>query len=156
MQLELILRAVVQRVTTARVTVDDEIVGQIDAGLHCVLIAAGSKDTEQDVEYIAKKLVGLRIFSDANGAMNLSVLDVRGAILSVSQFTLYGDCKRGRRPSFVRAAPPDRALDLYRRFNQRLKELGAVVETGQFQTDMKVSLTNDGPVTIVFDSEKTM
>ena len=155
MKWELILRAVVQRVTTARVTVDDEIVGQIDAGL-LVLVAAGSKDTEQDVEYLAKKLVSLRIFSDANGAMNLSVLDVRGAILSVSQFTLYGDCKRGRRPSFVRAAPPDRALHLYQRFNQRLKELGAVVETGQFQTDMKVSLTNDGPVTIVFDSEKTM
>ena len=155
MQLEFILRAVVQRVTTARVTVDDEIVGEIDAGL-LVLVAAGSKDTEQDVEYLANKLVSLRIFSDANGAMNLSVLDVRGAILSVSQFTLYGDCKRGRRPSFVRAAPPDRALDLYRRFNRRLKELGAVVETGQFQADMKVSLTNDGPVTIVFDSEKTM
>ena len=149
------MRAVVQRVTTARVTVADEIVGRIDAGL-LVLVAAGSQDTEKDVEYIANKLVGLRIFSDEEGAMNLSVLDVRGAILSVSQFTLYGDCKRGRRPSFVRAAPPGRALDLYQQLNRRLRELGVAVETGQFQADMRVSLTNDGPVTIVFDSEKTM
>ena len=153
--MEVILRAVVQRVINARVTVADEIVGQIDSGL-LVLVAAGSQDTEQDVEYIAKKLVGLRIFSDEHGAMNLSVLDVQGAILSVSQFTLYGDCKRGRRPSFVRAAPPDRARQLYLQLNKRLEDLGVMVETGQFQADMKVSLTNDGPVTIVFDSEKTM
>ncbi len=148
------MRCVVQRVTSSSVTVDGVVSGQINAGL-MVLIGVSVDDTEADLKYMAEKVPNLRIFDDENGVMNRSVLDVGGSILAVSQFTLYGDARGGRRPSYIRAAKPDKADELYEKLIARWREKGIHVETGVFRTEMKVSLVNDGPVTILLDSEKT-
>ena len=148
------MRCVVQRVSSSSVTVNGTVSGQIDAGL-MVLIGVSVDDTEADLKYMAEKVPNLRIFDDENGVMNRSVLDVGGSILAVSQFTLYGDARGGRRPSYIRAAKPDKADELYEKLIARWREKGIHVETGVFRTEMKVSLVNDGPVTILLDSEKT-
>lgn len=147
------MRAVIQRVTRAQVSVGGEITGSIGAGL-LVLMGVEHNDTEADVEYLVDKIVGLRIFDDGNGRMNLSVNDVGGAVLAVSQFTLYGDVRRGKRPSFDGAAPPERANQLYERFVAEVRAAGVPCQTGRFQAQMQVELTNDGPVTILLDSRK--
>ncbi|MFO7957847.1 MAG: D-aminoacyl-tRNA deacylase [Candidatus Brocadiia bacterium] len=147
------MRAVVQRVSSAEVTVAGRHVGAIGKGL-LVLLGVGEGDEEEDAHYIAGKLAGLRIFDDEQGRLNLSVQDVGGRVLLVSQFTLYGDCRKGRRPSFTRAAGPEKAESLYEEVAARLRDAGVEVETGRFQAEMAVSLTNDGPVTILLDSEK--
>jgi len=148
------MRAVVQRVSEASVSVNDEIVSKIGRGL-LVLLGVGAEDTESDAEYLAEKIANLRIFEDEKGKMNLSVLDVRGEVLVVSQFTLYGDCRKGRRPSFTQAARPDKAQALYSYFIARIREEGVPTREGVFQAHMRVSLTNDGPVTILLDSGKS-
>ena len=148
------MRGVVQRVSSASVTVNGTVSGQVDAGL-MVLIGISADDTEADLKYMAEKVPNLRIFDDENGVMNRSVMDVGGSILAVSQFTLYGDARGGRRPSYIRAAKPDRADELYEQLIARWREKGIHVETGIFRTDMQVALVNDGPVTILLDSEKT-
>jgi len=133
------------------VLVDGEVVGEIDGGL-VVLVGATHDDGEEDARYLAEKVAHLRIFEDEEGKMNRSVLEFGGSILSVSQFTLYADCRKGRRPNFMEAARPERALPLYERFNQLLREYGLRVETGRFGAMMEVSLVNRGPVTILLDS----
>ena len=148
------MRAVVQRVANASVTVGEETVGAVGAGL-MVLIGVSKEDTDKDLKYIVEKVMNLRVFDDENGVMNRSVLDVGGSILAVSQFTLYGDARGGRRPSYIRAAKPDKADELYEQLIARWRDKGIHVETGIFRTDMQVSLINDGPVTILLDSEKT-
>ena len=148
------MRCVVQRVTSSSVTVNGETSGAIGAGL-MVLIGVSVDDTEADLKYMAEKVPNLRIFDDENGVMNRSVLDVGGSILAVSQFTLYGDARGGSRPSYIRAAKPDKADELYEQLIARWRDKGIHVETGIFRTDMQVSLINDGPVTILLDSEKT-
>jgi len=147
------MRAVVQRVKESRVEVKKRVVGQIGPGL-LILLGVGQEDTVKDCEYLANKVSNLRIFSDEKGAMNLSLLDTGGAALVVSQFTLWGDCRKGRRPSFVKAAPPDMAEELYEHFVELLKRKGLVVATGIFQEMMDVHLVNDGPVTLLLDSAK--
>jgi D-tyrosyl-tRNA(Tyr) deacylase len=147
------MRAVVQRVTEARVEVSGETVGQIGPGL-LVLLGVARDDTEADADYLAEKTTLLRIFDDEQGKMNRSLLDIGGAMLVVSQFTLYGDVRRGRRPSYTDAAGPEKANELYRYFVDVVRGLGIKVETGVFQAMMKVSLVNDGPVTILLDSRK--
>ena len=148
------MRAVVQRVSRAKVTVDGEVTGEIRQGL-LVLLGVAGRDTESDAEYLVDKILNLRIFEDADGKMNLSLLDIEGALLVVSQFTLYGDTRRGRRPSFIDAAPPDKASELYEYFVGKAHQRVRIVETGRFQAMMDVELVNDGPVTIMLDSEKT-
>ena len=147
------MRCVVQRVTEASVTVEGELVGKTGPGL-MVLIGVSSDDQEADLKYMADKVPNLRIFDDENGVMNRSILNVGGEILAVSQFTLYGDARGGRRPSYFRAAKPEAANALYERLVGAWREKGIHVETGRFRTEMKVSLVNDGPVTILLDSEK--
>ena len=147
------MRAVVQRVTQASVTVENETVGAIDAGL-MVLIGVSKEDTDKDLKYIVEKVQNLRVFDDENGVMNRSVLDAGGSILAVSQFTLYGDARGGRRPSYFTAAGPEMANELYERAVAAWRENGIHVETGRVRTEMKVFLINDGPVTILLDSEK--
>lgn len=147
------MRAVVQRVTSARVIVDGSASGEIAAGL-LVLVAVGREDTAATASVMAEKVTNLRIFNDEQGKMNRSVLDVAGAILAVSQFTLYGDARGQRRPSFIQAAPPEQGKALYDEFVGALQTLGVHVETGVFQTHMSVELVNDGPVTILLDSAK--
>ena len=147
------MRAVVQRVTSARVIVDGSVSGKIAAGL-LVLVAVGGEDTAATASVMAEKVTNLRIFNDEQGKMNRSVLDVGGAILAVSQFTLYGDARGQRRPSFIQAAPPEQGKALYEEFVGALQTLGVHVETGVFQTHMSVELVNDGPVTILLDSAK--
>lgn len=147
------MRAVVQRVSRARVIVQGEIVGEIDRGL-LVLVGIGSADTESGADYLADKIAGLRIFEDAQGKMNLSLAGVGGRVLAVSQFTLYGDVRHGRRPSFDAAAPPEKARVLYEYFVERIRAAGLRCETGRFQEMMQVELVNDGPVTILLDSSK--
>lgn len=148
------MRAVVQRVSRASVTVDGEVTGEIDAGL-CVLIGAGAGDTNADVDYIVGKIANLRIFADDDGKMNLSVLDIEGGVLAISQFTLYGDARKGRRPAFVHALEPKQAEELYDSVVERLREAGVGhVGTGVFRAMMQVELVNDGPVTILLDSRK--
>ena len=147
------MRAVVQKVSQSKVTVDGEITGEIGQGL-MVLLGVTHSDTEADAKYMAEKIANLRIFEDDDEKLNLSVKDIGGAVLSVSQFTLYGDCRRGRRPSFTDAARPEQANALYETFNTYLREEGVPVETGRFQTHMMVDLTNDGPVTMLLDSSK--
>ncbi|MCY7671653.1 D-aminoacyl-tRNA deacylase [Bacillus altitudinis] len=147
------MRLVVQRVTSASVKVEEEVTGAINEG-YMVLVGVTHEDTEEDVHYLAEKLVHLRIFEDENGKMNLSLLDVKGSVLSVSQFTLYGDTRKGRRPNFMKAAKPDVANSLYECFNETLREKGIHVETGRFGAMMDVSLTNSGPVTMLMDSKE--
>jgi D-aminoacyl-tRNA deacylase len=147
------MRAVVQRVSKASVTVDEQVVGEIAHGL-LVLLGVSTADTETDADYLAGKIAGLRIFEDADGKMNRSVLDAGGALLTVSQFTLYGDVRRGKRPSFDSAARPERACELYAYFVAQIRRLGLRCETGQFQAMMSVSLVNEGPVTMLLDSTK--
>ncbi len=148
------MRVVIQRVTAARVRVDDRLIGEIEAGL-LVLLSVSGNDGPADVEYIAGKLRDIRIFEDDQGKMNRSVVDVGGALLVVSQFTLHGDVRKGRRPSFDRAAPPEFARRMYEEVVRLLREQGLRVETGAFQAHMQVELVNDGPVTILLDSERT-
>ncbi|MDR3764086.1 MAG: D-aminoacyl-tRNA deacylase [Acidobacteriota bacterium] len=147
------MRAVVQRVTRARVTVEAHTIGQIERGL-VVLLGVAAGDTREDASYLAQKIAGLRIFEDAEGKMNRSISDISGSVLAVSQFTLYGDARRGKRPSFDAAARPEQARILYQDFVEDLLAQGLRCETGQFQADMKVELVNDGPVTILLDSQK--
>ena len=147
------MRAVVQRVSRAQVAVNGEIAGQIGLGL-LVLLGVGRDDTEADAIYLAEKIAGLRVFEDAEGKMNRSVRDVGGSVLAVSQFTLYGDVRRGKRPSFDAAAPPEKARQLYTFFVEQIRAAGLGCETGRFQEMMKVELVNEGPVTILLDSAK--
>ena len=147
------MRAVVQRVSRASVKVGDETTGEIGKGL-LVLLAVGQEDGEADADYLAEKVVGLRIFEDEAGKMNLSVVEIGGAVLAVSQFTLFGDVRRGKRPSFDTAARPERARELYASFVERIRALGLRCETGRFQEMMEVELVNSGPVTILLDSKK--
>lgn len=148
------MRAVVQRVAESDVTVDGRVTGAIQKGL-MVLLGVAEDDTEKDAEYIAGKVAGLRIFEDDEGKMNLSVKDAGGEILAVSQFTLMGDVRKGKRPSFTKAARPEEADRLYRAFIELLQQQGLHVEEGVFQADMLVRIHNDGPVTILLDSKKT-
>jgi D-tyrosyl-tRNA(Tyr) deacylase len=148
------MRAVVQRVSRAQVTVEGRVTGQIDAGL-MILLGVGRDDTSAVAVSMAEKVANLRIFEDEQGKMNRSLLEVKGGALVVSQFTLYGDARGQRRPSFMTAAPPDRAVALYEEFNATLRKLGVSVATGVFQTMMSLELVNEGPVTILLDSDKT-
>ncbi len=147
------MRAVVQRVSRAKVTVNDWVAGEIGLGL-LVLLGVGQGDTEDDATYLAEKIAGLRIFEDEDGKMNRSVVDVGGSVLAVSQFTLYGDVRKGKRPSFDAAAPPEPARRLYELFVQKIQATGLRCETGRFQEMMQVELVNEGPVTILLDSAK--
>jgi D-aminoacyl-tRNA deacylase len=147
------MRAVVQRVTKAKVEVDGAVVGAIGAGA-LVLLGVGKPDTAADAEYLAEKIAGLRIFSDSAGKMNLSLLETGGAMLAVSQFTLYGDCRKGRRPGFDHAAGADQARALYELFVEAARRAGVHVETGVFQAHMAVSLVNDGPVTLIVETPR--
>jgi D-aminoacyl-tRNA deacylase len=147
------MRAVVQRVSRARVTVGNDAVGDIGRGL-LVLLGVGHEDSEADAEYLADKIIGLRVFEDDNGKMNKAVGEAEGRVLAVSQFTLYGDVRRGKRPSFDAAAPPQKARALYEYFVERIRAAGLGCETGKFQEMMQVELVNDGPVTILLDSSK--
>jgi D-aminoacyl-tRNA deacylase len=147
------MRAVVQRVSRAQVTVNGEITGQIGLGL-LVLLGVGRDDTEADATYLAEKVCGLRVFEDDQRKMNRSVQDVGGSVLAVSQFTLYGDVRRGKRPSFDAAAPPEKARQFYEFFVEQIRAAGLRCETGRFQEMMQVELVNEGPVTILLDSGK--
>lgn len=145
------MRLVVQRSLESSVTVDGKVVGEISSGL-VVLVGFTHTDTEKDIDYLIKKLINLRIFDDENHIMNKSILDVKGSVLSISQFTLYADCKKGNRPSYIKSMKASDASIMYDLFNKKLSEY-VNVETGIFQSDMKVSITNDGPVTILLESE---
>jgi D-aminoacyl-tRNA deacylase len=147
------MRLVLQRVKNARVDVAGQTVGSIGSGL-LILLGVTQTDREEDADYLADKVVQLRIFPDEAGRMNRSLLEARGALLVVSQFTLYGDCRKGRRPSFDHAAPPEQARALYEYFTQRLRSRDVAVETGVFQAEMEVHLVNDGPVTFLLDSKR--
>lgn len=147
------MRSVIQRVTSASVTVDGETVGKIENGL-LILLGVSDDDTDADLKYIADKALNLRIFSDENDKMNLSVQDIKGELLIISQFTLYGDCRKGRRPSFDSAGKPAYANEMYEKFISYCEKTGLFVQHGIFGADMKVSLLNDGPVTIMLDSKK--
>ncbi|MBH0163282.1 D-tyrosyl-tRNA(Tyr) deacylase [Fictibacillus sp. 7GRE50] len=146
------MKVVLQRAKEAKVLVDSDVKGRIDKGL-VLLVGVTHEDTEKDADYLAEKIVNLRIFEDENEKMNLSLKDTEGSILSISQFTLYGDTKKGRRPNFMDAAKPDHAITMYDYFNDKLKSLGVHVETGVFGAMMDVSFTNDGPVTLILDSK---
>ena len=148
------MKAVVQRVSQARVIVDGEVVGEIERGL-LVLLGIAVEDGQDDVIFLAQKIVGLRIFEDEEGRMNCSLAEVGGRMLVVSQFTLLGDCRKGRRPSFVKAARPEVAEKLYQSFVAEARGLGIATEQGRFQVHMRVELVNDGPVTLLLDSHKT-
>lgn len=147
------MRVVVQRVNSSKVTVEDKIVGSIGRGLN-LLIGISKEDTEEDLLYLKDKIVNLRIFEDEKDKMNLSLLDVKGEILAISQFTLYGDCRKGRRPNFMEAEGGERAKALYERFVELLRETSLKVETGEFGAHMIVDIQNDGPVTLMLDSKK--
>ncbi|CAI3325116.1 D-tyrosyl-tRNA(Tyr) deacylase [Enterococcus cecorum] len=146
------MRAVIQRVSQAKVVVDDNTVGQINRGF-MILLGVHEQDTQADVDYLVGKISKLRVFEDDQQKMNRSIIDVGGEILSISQFTLFADTKKGNRPSFVQAAKPDTAIPLYEAFNEGLRQVGIPVETGIFGADMKCHLVNDGPVTIIIDSQ---
>jgi D-tyrosyl-tRNA(Tyr) deacylase len=145
------MRAVIERVTEARVSVRDEIVSNIGPGL-CILLGIGVNDGEKDAEFLASKISSLRIFEDEQGKMNRAVRDIHGELLVVSQFTLYGDCRKGNRPSFSAAAAPERAKHLYEYFVQRLRQTGLKVAMGEFRAHMKIALVNDGPVTLILET----
>ena len=145
------MRAVIQRVRSASVNVDEEVVGRIGRGL-VILLGVGTNDTEREAAWLADKTANLRIFEDDAGKMNLSLLDAGGQALVVSQFTLYGDARKGRRPGFTDAAPPEKADELYRRYVENLEKLEIEVQTGRFRAKMLVSIENDGPVTLILDS----
>ena len=145
------MRAVIQRVTEARVSVGDEIVGTIGPGL-CILLGIALNDGENNAEFLASKIGSLRIFEDQQGKMNRSVRDIRGELLVVSQFTIYGDCRKGNRPSFSAAAPPETAKRLYDYFVQRLRQTELSVATGEFRAHMRIALVNDGPVTLILEA----
>ncbi len=145
------MRAVVQRASRARVTVDAEVAGEIGSGM-LVFLGVGREDGEKDADFLAEKITNLRIFPDAERKMNLSLLDAGGAMLVVSQFTLQGDCRKGRRPAFTAAAPPEKAEPLYERFIARVEERGAPVASGRFGAMMEVEVVNDGPVTLLLDT----
>lgn len=147
------MRAVVQRVNHAEVTVDDEVTGRVGLGL-CVLVGVGQDDTEHDAAALADKVVGLRVFEDDAGKMNRALLEVGGALLAISQFTLFGDVRKGKRPSFTDALEPVRAQQLFEEFCSECRTRGAHVETGRFRTEMRVSLENHGPVTILIDTKR--
>jgi D-tyrosyl-tRNA(Tyr) deacylase len=147
------MRAVVQRVLESSVSVDHRVVGQISKGL-LVLLGVSSDDTEDDARLVADKVAGLRCFADTDGKFNLSIEDAKGAILAISQFTLFGDCRKGRRPSFTGAARPEKAIPLYELFVATLRDRGLTVATGEFGAHMDVQLINDGPVTLLIDSKK--
>ena len=147
------MRAVVQRVSRAQVSVGEEVVSKIGPGL-LVLLGVAKSNTQADAEYLAAKVMGMRIFEDENGKMNLSLAETGGAVLAVSQFTLYGDVRKGKRPSFDEAAPPELARELYEYFVSKIRQEGFSCETGRFQAMMQVGLVNDGPVTIVLDSSR--
>lgn len=147
------MRAVVQRVTSSKVVVNGEVVGAIDKGLN-ILIGISKEDTIEDLLYLRDKILNLRIFEDGDKKMNLSLLDIKGDILAISQFTLYGDCRKGRRPNFMNAEGGEKANILYEKFVELLKESNLKVETGIFGADMKVDIQNDGPVTLMLDSKK--
>lgn len=146
------MRAVIQRVSQAKVVVDENTVGQIGKGF-MILLGVHEQDTQADVDYLVGKISKLRVFEDDQQKMNRSIMDVGGEILSISQFTLFADTKKGNRPSFVQAAKPDTAIPLYEAFNEGLRQVGIPVETGIFGADMKCHLVNDGPVTIIIDSQ---
>lgn len=146
------MRAVVQRVSQARVAVNQTVVGEIGRGL-CVLVGVGKQDTSTKADFLADKITNLRVFEDEEGKMNRSVIDVGGEALVISQFTLYGDCRKGNRPSFTEAAPADQAEQLYQRLAARLRAANVKVATGRFKAHMEVSLVNDGPVTLILESE---
>lgn len=145
------MKIVAQRVSSSRVAADGAVTGEIGRGL-CVFVGIGPSDTEREVSWIAEKIANLRIFGDENGKMNLSLLDIEGEVLAVSQFTLYADCRKGRRPSFTDAAPPELGNELYLRFVESLRALGVHVATGIFGAEMRVDISNEGPVTIILDS----
>lgn len=147
------MRVVVQRCSKACVRVNGEVTGEVGQGL-MLLVGVGRDDSAEDVRYVAEKTVHLRIFEDAEGKMNQSLLDIEGEILSISQFTLYGDVRKGRRPNFMAAAPPEEAQRLYELFNQQLREYGVTVATGVFGAMMDVDFVNDGPVTLLLDSKR--
>ncbi|WP_202080179.1 D-aminoacyl-tRNA deacylase [Caldalkalibacillus salinus] len=146
------MKVVVQRSKEAKVTVEGEVTGQIEHGF-VLLVGVQHEDTEEDAQYLADKIPNLRVFEDPEGKMNLSLLDVGGQVLSISQFTLYGDCRKGRRPNFMQAAKPDQANTLYEAFNQMLRDKGIPVETGKFGHMMDVDLQNHGPVTLILESQ---
>jgi D-tyrosyl-tRNA(Tyr) deacylase len=148
------VRGVVQRVKRAKVSVHEKAIGQIDHGI-MLLLGVEEDDEEKDLEYMCDKVVNLRIFEDEEGKMNKSVLDVCGSILVVSQFTLLGDARKGRRPSFIQAARPEKAVPMYEKFIENMRKMGLNTQTGEFGADMQVELVNDGPVTILLDSKKT-
>lgn len=148
------MRVVIQRVSRANVTVDGRITGKIDRGL-LVFVGVGKDDTEDDIAFIADKVANLRIFEDADGKMNLSVTDIGGSVLLISQFTLFGDCRKGRRPDFTAAGAPDTAKILYEKTITAIAEKGVPVETGIFAAHMHIDCVNDGPVTLILDSKKT-
>lgn len=149
------MKAVLQRVTHSSVTIEHEVVGEIGQGV-MVLLGVTDGDTERECDYLAEKAINLRIFEDDEGKMNHSLLDIGGEMLIVSQFTLCADCKKGRRPSFISAARPEKAIPLYERFIQRINSHGIKTATGRFGADMKVSIKNDGPVTIILDTDDIM
>ena len=146
------MRAILQRVSGASVEISEEITARIGFGW-LVLLGVGPHDLQKDLDYILDKTLNLRAFEDKSQKMNLSILDIKGEVLVVSQFTLYGDCRKGRRPSFSKAAPPELAENIYNDYVDKLKESGLIIKTGQFGSHMKVSLCNDGPVTLILDSK---
>lgn len=148
------MKIVIQRSKQASVSVNNTVIGAIDLGM-VILVGITHEDTEKDVQYLADKVSGLRIFDDEQGKMNLSIQEVGGQVLSISQFTLYGDCRKGRRPSFTSAAKPDAALKLYELFNEKLRALGLQVATGEFGAMMEVELVNSGPITLILDSKES-
>lgn len=149
------MKAVIQRVRSAKVTIDGEVSGEIGQGF-LVLLGVSGTDTERECDYLAAKVLGLRVFEDQEEKMNLALQDVGGQVLVVSQFTLYGDCKKGNRPSFIGAARPERAIPLYERFVETVRRAGIETATGRFGADMLVALENDGPVTIIMDTDEIM
>lgn len=147
------MRAVVQRVLSSKVTVEDEVIGEINRGFN-VLLGIAKEDTIEDLKYIKDKIINLRVFEDESDKMNLSLMDIKGEILVISQFTLYGDCRKGRRPNFMEAMGGNEAIELYEKFVEELRKSGLRVKTGKFGAHMKVDIQNDGPVTLLLDSKR--